>query len=284
VSAEAETVGGLAAVERVAARLGLRPTSLRVLATGWGLVIALEPLPAVARVCLVAADERRTVPQAVQVRLAAYAAARGAPVVSPLSDVDPGPHVEGRFVVTLWERVPAEAPDPAAAGRALRALHETIAAYPGPLPPYDPRPSARRIAAELPASAHETAAVLRAACVAYTPPDLPGQPLHGDAHLGNALGGGLGPLWNDFEYACHGPVEWDLASAAHRATVFGELVDETRAFLAAYGADAVHRADVMSAAFGLHAAAQTASALVSRPALHAQARRRLDWVRSRLAL
>ena len=36
----------------------------------------------------------------------------------------------------------------------------------------------------------------------------PVQPLHGDAHLGNVLGG---PLWNDWEDTCLGPVGWDAA-------------------------------------------------------------------------
>ena len=36
----------------------------------------------------------------------------------------------------------------------------------------------------------------------------PVQPLHGDAHLGNVLGG---KLWNDWEDTCLGPVGWDAA-------------------------------------------------------------------------
>src|SRR5262249_33302345 len=37
----------------------------------------------------------------------------------------------------------------------------------------------------------------------------PIQPLHGDAHLGNVLSGPGGPLWNDWEDTCLGPVGWD---------------------------------------------------------------------------
>lgn len=41
----------------------------------------------------------------------------------------------------------------------------------------------------------------------------PVQALHGDAHTGNLLPTPEGLRWIDFEDACAGPVEWDLASA-----------------------------------------------------------------------
>jgi Ser/Thr protein kinase RdoA (MazF antagonist) len=46
------------------------------------------------------------------------------------------------------------------------------------------------------------------------------QPLHGDAHLRNVLNGPDGPLWNDWEDTCIGPVHWDAACllATHRVT------------------------------------------------------------------
>jgi Ser/Thr protein kinase RdoA (MazF antagonist) len=254
-----------------------------VLAVGWGFVIGLEPLPVVARVTTVGDQPPGLLPPAIQVELAAFAAARGAPVVPPLTSVDPGPHHWGRFVVTLWERIAAGHPvTPESAGRSLRQLHEIIADFGGALPSFDPRPGARRIAAELPAGAQRTAEILCAACDACLLPDLPEQPLHGDAHLGNALGGPTGPLWNDFEYACVGPIEWDLACVAHRATVLQEKLAETTAMLAGYGRHAAERASLLADAVALHAAAQTAAAVISRPDLAPLARRRLDWVRDRL--
>ena len=39
----------------------------------------------------------------------------------------------------------------------------------------------------------------------------PIQPLHGDAHLNNVLNGPDGPLWNDWEDTCVGPLGWDAA-------------------------------------------------------------------------
>ncbi|MPZ84174.1 MAG: phosphotransferase [Actinophytocola sp.] len=43
---------------------------------------------------------------------------------------------------------------------------------------------------------------------------LPAQALHGDAHPGNVLVTPAGLVWNDFEYAWHGPVAWDYACMA----------------------------------------------------------------------
>jgi len=43
---------------------------------------------------------------------------------------------------------------------------------------------------------------------------MPAQPLHGDAHAGNVLVTPSGPMWNDFEDAWCGPVEWDYACAS----------------------------------------------------------------------
>src|SRR5207237_7543408 len=42
-------------------------------------------------------------------------------------------------------------------------------------------------------------------------------PIHGDAHLGNVFITPAGPLWTDFEAACLGPREWDVAAAPHPA-------------------------------------------------------------------
>jgi thiamine kinase-like enzyme len=48
--------------------------------------------------------------------------------------------------------------------------------------------------------------------------------LHGDAHPGNLLATARGPLWIDFEDACHGPREWDYATAgAANGSPYAEL-------------------------------------------------------------
>jgi thiamine kinase-like enzyme len=79
------------------------------------------------------------------------------------------------------------------------------------------------------------------------------QPLHGDASLSNLLATSRGPRWNDFEDACVGTVEWDVAGvlsdarAAHGAGFSAEV-------LAAYGGDcdpaALERVDQVHALYG----------------------------------
>jgi thiamine kinase-like enzyme len=67
-----------------------------------------------------------------------------------------------------------------------------------------------------------------------------GQPLHGDAHLFNVLGTPRGPLWHDFETACHGPRKYDLAALAEHAPLdaYGaydrDLLEQMRPFYAAW--------------------------------------------------
>jgi thiamine kinase-like enzyme len=52
------------------------------------------------------------------------------------------------------------------------------------------------------------------------------RPIHGDPHFGNLLVSDTGPGWIDFEGACLGPVEWDLASLPEEAlTTYAGHVD-----------------------------------------------------------
>ncbi len=275
------SAAALAAVAVAASRVGLSSVRPRLLVAGGDFVVALEPLPVVARVTSRQESHVGRIPPALQVALARHAAHRGGPVVAPWSG-GAGPLDAGEFIVTLWERAADQPLTPESVGHALRDLHVAIADFPGELPSFDPRPAVRRIVADLPPSAHDTAAVLLAACEFVELPDLPGQPLHGDAHFGNALGSTSGPLWTDLEYACFGPIDWDLASAAHLATVLGRRVPETRAMLTAYGEDAVDRANVLTDLVALHAAAYTVAATRDRPDLQPLADQRLGWVRRRL--
>jgi thiamine kinase-like enzyme len=63
---------------------------------------------------------------------------------------------------------------------------------------------------------------------------LPYQPLHGDAHLGNAVQTASGLLWTDWEDAFSGPVEWDIASAIWNAKILDEDHHHVSAILAGY--------------------------------------------------
>ncbi len=72
---------------------------------------------------------------------------------------------------------------------------------------------------------------------------LEGQALHGDAHLFNCLPSSAGPLWHDFECACRGPREYDLAALVLRDRSSGGD-PPAREALAAYGS---HDSDLLDA-------------------------------------
>ena len=83
------------------------------------------------------------------------------------------------------------------------------------------------------------------------------QALHGDAHLANCL---PGPLWHDFETACRGPREFDLAALALSARVRDD--EPSRIALEAYGD---HDADLLEEFLPVYAAWIYASFMVALP-------------------
>ena len=165
--------------------------------------------------------------------VSAHASALGAPVVSPTTVVAPGPHVREGWFVGLFDHAPHEAgavADPEAVGASLRALHESLAGYTGPLPPFDPLAEPMRLLAQ----AGEAAFLLELR-PSLEVPDVPGQALHGDASYRNVLVTSDGPRWIDLETALRGPVEWDLAEVVTAVRAFGRPADEGDRALVAYG-------------------------------------------------
>ena len=122
-------------------------------------------------------------------------------------------------MLSFWTYVPVtgEPVDPVAAGEALRACHAALREFHGSLPLLSGLTEAEALLARL--AAEETldprpppaARAHRGAHAALGSLRAPIQPLHGDAHLGNVLNGPDGPLWNDWEDTCLGPVGWDAA-------------------------------------------------------------------------
>jgi Ser/Thr protein kinase RdoA (MazF antagonist) len=156
-----------------------------------------------------------------------HLSSRNAPVVPPFPDGAGGPHEVDGLLLTLWKYCEPE-PAPRASGvklgEALRAFHEALADFPEPLPPLteklaraaalfaDPAetpeltPSDRRLTA----SVYETLQLQES--------KLEGRsPLHGEPHAGNVLWMGGRPLFIDFEAACTGPREWDVAYLSEEA-------------------------------------------------------------------
>jgi hypothetical protein len=206
-----------------------------------------------------------------ELSVASHAARAGASVVRPSDLLDPGPHRHGGHVVAFWEYVePRREVEPVAAGEALRAIHEALADYEGELPSLHPEDLAAIVDGLEPSADVE---LLRE--LGLRQPAGPTQALHGDAHLANCL---PGPLWHDFETACRGPREFDLAALALSDEVRGD--DASRIALEAYGD---HDADLLEACLPIYAAWIYASFMVAlprRPELGPVLAERLRWLRA----
>jgi hypothetical protein len=201
----------VAAALAVAREQGVRCDDPVVLRDAWHVLVHLRPAPVVARVTSSLPYPEGPDPEGVvrELSVAVFCAEAGCAVVPPASEVEAVPYRRDGHIVTFWRYIePHDDPDPGAAVRELRLIHDALEAYGGRLPPFaHPRETEDMLDA-LPPSDHVE--LLRA--VAARRPDVDGQALHGDAHLYNVLGSPGGPLWHDFETTCYGPREYDLAA------------------------------------------------------------------------
>jgi Ser/Thr protein kinase RdoA (MazF antagonist) len=264
-----------AAVE-VAAEHGLRADDPLVLRDAWHVLVHLRPLPIVARVSsgLPYPDGPPEDDVIRELAVASHAARAGAAVVPPSDLLAPGPHRHGGHVVAFWKYVgqPREV-EPVAAGEALRAIHEALADYEDELPTLH-TDDLVAITDRLEPSADVE--FLRE--LGLRQPAGAAQALHGDAHLANCM---PGPLWHDFETACRGPREFDLAALALSDEVRHD--EPSRIALEAYGD---HDADLLEQFLPVYAAWIYASfmiALPRRPELGPVLAERLAWLRSNYA-
>jgi Ser/Thr protein kinase RdoA (MazF antagonist) len=212
-----------------------------------------------------------------ELSVASHAARAGAPVIPPADEVDPGPHRRDGHVVTFWRYIESKGDvDAHAAGRGLRTVHEALGDYDGELPeaghPQD--------LDEMLASLDDSADVEFLRTVASDRPDVEGQALHGDAHLQNCIASVDGPLWHDFETACLGPREYDLAALLQRELIFGDRPD-ARIALAAYGDYDASLVQAWMAIYVVWVLVSMLTALPRRPELRAQIDARLRWLRRR---
>jgi Ser/Thr protein kinase RdoA (MazF antagonist) len=216
-----EVGGALSAAVAVAAEHGIPATDPVILQDDVNVLVHLRPAPVVARVAgtiarvrLGAGWLRR------ELAVADHLARAGAPVVAPSAELPPGPHESDGHVLSFWEFVPdIGAPvDPAAAGAALTDCHEALRSFSGSLPVLACITEAEAMLTQL--AAEEVLGPMEAARLLERIEDIvavlgslraPVQPLHGDAHLGNVINGPDGPLWNDWEDTCVGPLGWDAA-------------------------------------------------------------------------
>jgi Ser/Thr protein kinase RdoA (MazF antagonist) len=179
-----------------------------------------------------------------EIAVAAHLARAGAPVVAPSAELPPGPHQHGGRVLSFWTHVPetGTAVDPAAAGAALTACHDALRDFRGSLPLLGGVTEAEALLTRMTAEEHFDAptaarALERIEEIRAVMSSLrsPVQPLHGDAHLGNVVSGPDGPLWNDWEDTCVGPVGWDAACLLATSRATGAGAERAEAALAASG-------------------------------------------------
>lgn len=241
----------VAAAVAVAQENGLGGVEPVVIRDATNVLVHLAPAPVVARISLFFGAVRGPEHAQRELDVATFLAHVGAPVAPPSRDVEPGPHDRDGFRITFWALVQHDRDtwlDAAAAGRALKEVHDAFHSYEGRLPRFDFLEEIDGLLADDELVGPADLELLRAARREIAiPGDLSEQPLHGDVHLGNVLWTRNGPLWTDFENACRGPVEFDLCELVFFAEVMG--VDLPLETLGAYGS---HDADLLDALIPLH--------------------------------
>jgi Phosphotransferase enzyme family len=244
-----------------------------------------HPHPPTARAGRRARVHRAAVPQgpdpqdlARELAVASHAARAGAAVIPPADEVDPGPHERGGHIVTFWRYIPPHPDrDSADAGRALRVVHEALTDCEVELPPMTRPRDMDAMLSSLPAG--DDVEILREA--ALFAGDDESQALHGDAHLWNCLGSPTGPLWHDFETACRGPREYDLAALVMSDRIDGDHPEEEVA-LRAYGEHDEALLDDMLPVYTSWVTASMLVALPRRPELQSLVEARLAWLQRRM--
>lgn len=222
--------------------------------------------------------------------IAAHLTQAVAPVIPLHPDLPHGPHVLHGHPLNCWEFVTVrdDPAPPAALAKSLHACHVALRTFREPLTHL--------------AILHEASAMLRERALFTADVQTmlsqqldaallqlqtrPAQPLHGDAHTGNALNTTRGLLWTDWEDAFLGPVEWDIASLIWNA----RELEEDHAFVSAV-LDAFREAGgkidetILEVCMTARAAVMTAwyPILYPNPGLDRQEklRRRIEWLAAR---
>lgn len=236
--ARASLVDEIAAVRVICRELGLGEVTPTVLKAAHHTTLLIPPLMMVARVQSAEALDMARRGAVRELAVARHLARRGAPALAPLGDKLAGPYAAASSIVTLWpyvehERTADEA-DAALAAATLDSVHQCLLNYHGKLPPYT-RALDRcwdvlangRVSTTLADDDRDLLEAqylrLRQEVEATASRWVP---LHGDAHLGNLLLGRRGPIWTDFEDACLGPCEYDIAGLPSAAWLYFGNADQ----------------------------------------------------------
>lgn len=210
-----------AAVEEVALGLRLDPAGAVVIADSNNAIVRLPAEGLVAKVSTSVLDGRGRPALERELWVGRVLAERNAPIAPPAPGAIAGPHHASGLVVTLWRYVaPERAPDDGdrELGRAVRRFHVGLADVLGELPSLaDTIERANGLLQNETATPSLTARDRLLAARAHDRlmpfVNSLGEPtaLHAEPHEGNVVWTPDGPVLIDFEAACAGPVEWDLA-------------------------------------------------------------------------
>jgi hypothetical protein len=208
-----------AVAARVASACGLEVSASEDLQVSNRVVVRLLPCDVVARVA--DAGERDAATR--ELALADALLRVSAPIAGPDARVPATVHIDDGFVVSLWTHHPPVPPrelDPAAHAAVLAQLHASMRLVSGVDAPHFTERVARArtlmsSTVSVPAIGEDDRAfvlsVLDSSLASVLAFDAPEQLLHGEPHGGNVLRTASGLLFTDFEAACVGPVEFDVA-------------------------------------------------------------------------
>ena len=211
----------LAAVEDVAHRVGLNTAGAVVIAESNNTIVRLPLEELVAKVSTSILERHGRAGLEREVWLGRRLAHHGVPVAPPADGDLAGPHQTPAGTLALWRYVSSgktPGQDDRLLGEALRSFHAALADVAGELPRLtdtidlanrllqDPAatPSLSQADRALAGRAHDRLIGLVDSLGNRTA-------LHGEPHDGNIVWTAGGPVLLDFEAACQGPLEWDLA-------------------------------------------------------------------------
>jgi Ser/Thr protein kinase RdoA (MazF antagonist) len=209
-------VDAVGAAVSVASGLGLSVVHPVLLSDSNNIVVWLQPSPVVAKVAT--GHHRRL---GLELAVAKHLVAGGAAVVGPAPGLPREVHRLHPFEMTFWAYQPQEEveAEPGQIAGSLFRLHERLMDFPDPLPSYrEELDAVERMLADpnqVATLGEENRVQLRSALTRFQS-ELDALnpiycPLHGSPHAGNTLVVGDSVRFIDFETACMGPLEWDLA-------------------------------------------------------------------------
>jgi hypothetical protein len=226
LSAQERQARAIKAAKIIAEEHGARPGYPIILRDSNHTIVHLTPEPIVAKVSVDKRFRHYSSSLEREVLVSRLLAEADAPVVRPATTLPPGPHYINGVELSFWDFCPHD-PDAeisvSEAGRSLRVVHELLNAIRPKLPllptfalQIDKADSLLGVPENVPllpekdrlflCELHQTiSADIGMASLDY-------QPLHGECHLNQAISSPSGVRWLDFEAACLGPKEWDLAA------------------------------------------------------------------------